>query len=157
KAPIVILLFYYLANRYLNKGRQGVSSRFSAVAATVTIVGVSLGYYATYGYQGAEAIRETLSRIFVAPLVGVQSYLFVFPNVLAFHYGAGIGLIQRLLGVRDLLDPPVAVAAIVSGPDVCFNTMWTADMWAAWGWPGVFVGALIVGALVVWLDRWCLS
>ncbi len=116
----------------------------------------TLGYALTYGKSVGDALDDTISRIFVVPLASVHGFLYVYPHVVPFANGLGIGLMAKLFSVQDFVTPDAIVGTLVSGPNTCFDSIWTTDLWANFGWAGVFIGSAFVGALLLLLDRWCL-
>jgi oligosaccharide repeat unit polymerase len=157
KAPIIVVILYILANRFLSKWKGGKIRKTAIIVPVTAMLSLgTLGYALTYGESASDALNDTISRIFIAPLVSVHGYLHVYPNIVPFADGLGIGLIARFLGVQNFVTPDVTVGTIIAGPNTGFNSIWSADLWANFGWAGVILGSTFVGAAMLFLDRWCL-
>ncbi|MGH7294341.1 MAG: hypothetical protein ACRELB_05385 [Polyangiaceae bacterium] len=157
KAPIIMVMLYILTNGFLSKWDGGkIKPRAIAIPVAVMLALGTLGYALTYGKSIGDALDDTISRIFVVPLVSVHGFLYVYPNVVPFANGMGIGLVARMFDVPNFVTPDAIVGTLASGPNTCFDSIWTTDLWANFGWAGVFVGGAFVGALLLFLDRWCL-
>src|ERR1019366_9712971 len=116
-----------------------------------------LGYYITYELRASEAAVWTVNRLVLAPQVGVDSFLFVYPYILPFNHGLGIGLVGRVFGWQYFRNPPAEVAFIMTGNlHTTFNAFWSTEMWASFGYAGVVIGSFVVGAVLCGLDAWLL-
>jgi hypothetical protein len=157
KAPIVVLMLYVLANQFLsNWGGKQIRIVQVAVPAVLVLGLGALGYALTYGHGPAEAFEDTIDRIFVIPLMCVHAYLYVYPNVVDFEHGMGIGLVAKLLDTPAYTSPAAVVGYAVTHSNSTSEAIWSTDLWANFGWPGVIIGSAAIGALMVSLDRWCL-
>lgn len=158
KAPLIILIFHVFANFFFLRTRSPRIPVRAVLGTTGIVAAVgTAGYALTYGQSALDALGSTVSRVFIAPIVAIHAYLHVYPGLIDFNYGLGIGLIAKIADVKDYLNPPVLVGRLTAGPNVCFNGLWSTEMWAAFGWPGVIVGSMCVGALLVVLDRWAMA
>lgn len=158
KAPIIVLLLYVLVNGFVARWRgQRVRALDVALPAAGTLLLGTLGYSLTYGTETVDAALDTLERIFVIPLVSVQGFLHVYPDLVDFQNGLGIGLIASIFGVKGYVSPPLVVGAAIAGSGVCADSIWSVDLWANFGWLGVTVGSAAVGAILLSLDVWCMS
>jgi len=118
----------------------------------------SVGYYLTYDMGADDAVQATVDRVFVVPQQVVDWFLYVYPRMIDFNHGLGIGLVAKIFGTRDYVNPPFAVCGIITGdPRGSANGVWSTEFWAMFGYPGVIIGSAAVGALMVLLDRWCLE
>lgn len=156
KAPVVVLILHVLVNRFIRTGEARRLVRFAVPALAILVPLIVVGFVVTYGQGTSAALESTGMRIFVAPIVGVHAFLFVYPDVLPFNNGLGIGLLAKIYGVQYYVNPPVVVGQIVAGPNVVLDCIWSSEMWAAWGDIGVLLGSVAVGALIVSLEWWCL-
>jgi len=158
KAPIALVFLLLILNWYFSQ-EPGKGRRVWILAlALVMSVGLVMGgYYVTYDVARGEALEATFTRLMIIPLVCVQGFLYVYPSIIDFNYGLGVGLVARIAGVTDYVSPPVAVGEIISGRNVCADAIWSTELWAAFGYPGVIIGGFLVGAGLVWADRHCLS
>jgi hypothetical protein len=160
KAPVAFACLFLVVNWFFGRPRPNVtnSAKFW-LAPGLTLSGVgALGYYLTYQVDAEGALKQTVDRIVVVPQYCVNSFLHVYPRIVGFNYGLGIGLIARILGVNHYESPPFLVASIITGEDnVSSNAFWSTEFWASFGYPGVVVGSIFVGALMAWFDRFCLA
>jgi oligosaccharide repeat unit polymerase len=157
KWPIVLIALYLVINRMF-RSRHAINVKLAAAVLVMTFVFGTIGYYLTYNVTQGEASSAALARIFVIPQWCLDSFLNVYPNIVPFDHGMGIGLISSLAGVKDYISPDNIVATIVTGDhEVTANSFWAATMWASFGYSGVILSSFIVGVMMVCLDRWCLT
>jgi hypothetical protein len=158
KAPLAILVLYGLLCWMQSGSSRIASSRFFVLSGAVLLAVGSVGYYFTYDIEAGEAWQATIDRIVLVPQMCVNWFLYVYPRLIDFDNGLGVGLVAKIVGVRDYVSPPYAVSQIITGePNTSANAMWSTEFWASFGYPGVVLGSMLVGALMVLLDWWCLE
>lgn len=157
KAPIVVVAIYVMLAVFLGRW-DGARLRVREVVlpAVVVLLLGSAGYAATYGSSASDSLGDTLDRLFVVPLISVHGFLHVYPDLVPFHEGLGIGTVAKLAGVSNYVSPPLIVGTAIAGQGVCADSIWSVDLWANFGWPGVLLGSAGVGGVLVLLENWCL-
>src|SRR5581483_7587971 len=158
KAHIALLCLLVIVNRVAWRSRAGLSiKRLAPTLVLILIAVVVLGYYVTYEFDVENALLQTLNRSTVIPLLCVNAFLYVYPDIVDYNYGLGVGLVARVLGVTNYVSPPVLVVELTASPNCCANAFWATEMWSAFGIFGVVGGSMLVGGLMVAIDRLCLS
>jgi hypothetical protein len=158
KAPLIFLALFCVLSRFMTTTRTNVVRPGFVLRVCGIIGGLGLlGYYITYELRASEAAVWTVNRLVLAPQVGVDSFLFVYPYILPFNHGLGIGLVGRVFGWQYFRNPPAEVAFIMTGNlHTTFNAFWSTEMWASFGYAGVVIGSFVVGAVLCGLDAWLL-
>lgn len=160
RAPVVYLLLFVGANAFLSRfPRPRVGWRvLLAVAALLVIVG-GMTYYLTDRISPFEAARRAIDRVFLGGAQpSLDGFLQTYPRLIPFNNGQGIGLFARVLGITDYQTPALLVGYAEYGrPNFNLTCFWACDLWASFGYPAVLIGSLLVGALAVTLDRFCLT
>jgi len=155
KVPLGMLLLYVLLNQRLAHSRSPRIGIREWLLVAVALAGAGfVGYYLTYDLDLAAALQLVIERVFLVPQAVLNAYLYVYPGVLDFSNGLGIGLVARLLG-GDYVNPQDLVGAILIGRGG-FNCYWACELWANFGYPGVALGSVLAGIAIVSLDWWCL-
>ncbi len=156
----VIVAFLYLVLNHLFRTTVGGRASFRPLAligGAILVLG-SLLYYLTYDLETSDALYSTFYRVFVIPQQCLEGFLQIYPDVEQFNGGLGVGLLARLLGSGSYVSPPFLVGETMTGESgVSANAFWSSELWAAFGYPGVILGSLAVGALFVALERWSLA
>jgi len=161
KAPLPLLVLFIAMNWHFSR----VSTREQQTGGKIWLIGavvmgtiVTGGYLLTYDLDLSEAVLSTVSRIFLSPQACLNRYLFVYPDIVPHANGLGIGLIAKIAGDHNFVSPAVVVGSVVSTSEfrISSNAFWAADLWANFGYLGVAIGSLAVGAIMVFLDWWSL-
>lgn len=159
KAPLALLVLTVSLGAMLSRAEldhKRMRRFWVWIVAVVGVVG-GVGYYLTYSLEADQAWQATLDRIFVVPQICLDEFLFVYPKIVDFNYGRGIGLVAKMLGDSGYVAPAFMVAQIITGDArTSSNAFWSSELWAAFGFVGVIAGSMFVGALMVWLDNYCL-
>jgi hypothetical protein len=131
--------------------------RLGTLVKGVAFVGI-LVFPAFYHYLGNLPIRTFLSvyfldRIFMAPYYGMVNYFTWFPEVMPHAMGRNISVINWLWYGSEAYTPAMVRFAQEAGNYYgSFNAAFVAEAWADFGYPGVIVVSLIVGAFAAFAD-----
>jgi len=158
RAPVVMLFLFVMASFYLSSRRYpAVDRRVAVVAAAVVVIVGTAAYVATTSLNVFDSARFVFDRVFLIPQQALDAFLHVYPNEIPYSMGLGVGLFARFAGVTDYQMPALLVGYMSTGSArVDLDCFWACDLWANFGYAGVAIGSVFVGALVVSLDRWCL-
>jgi hypothetical protein len=158
RAPIVMLFLFVMASFYLSSRRYpAVDRRIAVGAVAVVLVVGTAAYVATTSLNVFDSVRFVFDRVFIIPQQALDAFLHVYPYEIPYSGGLGVGLFARIAGVADYQMPALLVGYMSTGsPRVDLDCFWACDLWANFGYLGVVIGSVFVGALVVSLDRWCL-
>jgi hypothetical protein len=153
-----MLLLFVVASFYVSSQRYPAVDRRIAVGAVAVILIVgTAAYVATTSLDVFDSVRFVLDRVFLIPQEALDAFLHVYPYEVPYSGGLGVGLFARLAGVTDYQSPALLVGYLSTGSArVDLECFWACDLWANFGYVGVAIGSVFVGALVVSLDRWCL-
>jgi oligosaccharide repeat unit polymerase len=147
-------------------GRKGRRRLLQAGAAIVVLAGL-LGYFQ---YTGSLLNKSAPTQLLVGttipePLVEPTLYITGSPEALSVaieddlqptygEQGRSVWIVPRLV---SLVDPNASVPDTVAAPvpiPYSFNTYtWVGDLWFDFGWAGIVVGGLFLGAVTVIIDR----
>jgi len=158
RAPVVMLLLFVVASLYVSSRRYpAVDRRIALMAVGAILVVGTAAYLATTSLDVLDSVRFVLDRVFLIPQQALDAFLHVYPYEIPYSGGLGVGLFARLAGVTDYQSPALLVGYMSTGSArVDLDCFWACDLWANFGYFGVAIGSVFVGALVVSLDRWCL-
>ncbi|MCC6652924.1 MAG: hypothetical protein IT348_17350 [Candidatus Eisenbacteria bacterium] len=157
KAPIIVVALYVMLAVFVGRWDGGRVRLTHVVAPAGLVLALgSLGYVLTYGKSAAHALEDTVDRLVVVPLVSVHGFLHVYPDLVPFQNGLGIGTIAKLADVSGYVSPSLVVGTVIAGQGVCADSIWSVDLWANFGWPGVILGSAGVGGILAFLEYWCL-
>lgn len=154
KSPLAFYLLSFLFAYVLICGRVRFRTVVLAVGAfltTVLVMYLALG--ASEFLRPGQLLKEgPLGRILVGQIVGLPNYLELFPEVHDYLYGSGVAFLRFLglepeqasrIAMRRLT--PVGVALGVAGYQ---NTLFVGAAYANFGWLGVLLAPLWVGAVL---------
>jgi len=114
-------------------------------------------YSLTEGHSITESMVRVVERIFMTPSNVSCMYFEVYPDLRPFVEWSDIRPVRLLLGNEALMPPEgsisIEVAKTLTGVAANFNAAFVAQSWAAAGYPGVIIGALLVAGFCFAVDR----
>lgn len=159
KLPIVIYIVMILFGWHMFK--MNISSRvrknntfFYITLITVGLILFLILYIIQFGDSFDIVVYSMMSRIFFTPVDCLNDFLIYYPDHFGFQWGKGIQFISLLLGNEDYEAPHILIYQMKYTTWGTSNAIWSADMWANFGYMGVFLGSLLVGILLKLLDNY---
>ena len=153
KAPILMFFIGLLMLDVLLKGKIK-STYFIVMVALIFLLIV--GMYTLLGTEaeGFESINTgPLGRIFQSQISGMYVHFYLFPDIHPFLDGAGLpSSIGSILGFDMYISSARMAAAYMYPSKIAdntigvINTLFVGEAWANFGWIGVIIAPLIVGA-----------
>lgn len=133
------------------------------MAATVFGLAALLVYPFYYHYLGAIDLGQFLriyfwDRILLAPYYGMLNYFSTFPEHVPFAIGRNFTLINWLFYNDPDYVPAMFLFAQQAGNyQGAYNAMFIAEAWADFGYYGILVESLVLGASLATVDLWIFS
>lgn len=164
KAPVVYFFIVIGLNIYFYKGGRINFSPKVILFIILLLTFPFLVFYFMASASGASnpvslAIINLFNRIVLVPSRIAMIHFDVFPSKHVFLNGASISGISDLLGVETFplsnyifVNYAPAELGFRPNPFGFANASYHSEMWANFGWPGVIISSLLLGALLAKTD-----
>lgn len=150
-------MFFLLAMLIVVVRRRTKLSFASAFTAVMLLAGIFVGvvFYTAYrdGQDLSYGFEDTWIRVVRDPNFGLWNYFEVFPTIAPHTNGGNIRLVNALFYDGRVIPAMTYIPLVVYGVrGTSWNAVFIADLWADFGWAGIAVGALAVGAFSRGID-----
>jgi len=147
--------FFLLQMLIVHQLTRRLSMNLAWIVGAAAMIIVTLGVAASIAYPERDIPsigNYLLYRVAFITNEGVYQTFYVYPDYLPHTGGYNIGLVQSLFGLVPRIPAYSVVAAFFGSPDSTYNSLFIADAWVDFGWPGVLLTSILVGAFVKFSD-----
>lgn len=153
KTPIILFFIGFFMLDVLLRGQ--IKKKYF-ISLCLLVIGMIIGMYILLGTDTDAFLSidsGPIGRIFQSQIEGMYVHFYIFPQIYPFLDGAGLPSgIAKLVGFEEHVDSArIAMeymnpSLVANGSAGVINTLFMGEAWANFGWWGVLLAPLVVGA-----------